>query len=298
LLVFFGFLSFVLFLYKLLRDVKTKQRKLKIDIFKDLLTTGAILLGLWSIEGIWVIWIDKSVLNVVHIFYEAFLILITFVLLISSHIKKDYWNENINYSHLELTLNDKLKNLSLRFYALSLDDYNNFFEPLGLWYICEQARILNEIRKSGRIIEAKRILVIDGNVENNELLKKAFGPISYLTLSQKNMKNINLLHTLFSIDLFLLPKPILIELITKNNLLTEDSNPSNRNIIEEKFHQFERLIIDDIMAYPRKEKDGFKLTEDNNSNNKKTFIINLFENHITDFDINKYSIDAIKILYK
>jgi hypothetical protein len=33
LLVFFGFLSFVLFLYKLLRDVKTKQRKLKIDIF-------------------------------------------------------------------------------------------------------------------------------------------------------------------------------------------------------------------------------------------------------------------------
>ena len=298
LVVFISFCSFVLFIYKLLRDAKTKQRELKKDIIKDLLTTSAILLGLWVIEGVWVVWIEHAVINIVHIIYEAFLIIITFILLITSHIKKDYWNENVNYSHLELTLNNKLKTLTARFYALSLDDFNNFFEPLGLWYICEQARNLKEKNKASVEISAKRILVIDGDIVNNELLKKAFGPISNLTFSQKNMKNIDLLHSLFHIDLYLLPKSKLIELITSNNLLTEDSDLSNKKIIEKKLNQFERLIIDNEMVYPRKEKDGFKLTEDSNCQNKKSFIISLFENSITNFDINQYRINVIKTLYK
>jgi hypothetical protein len=112
------------------------------------------------------------------------------------------------------------------------------------------------------------------------------------------MKNIDLLHTLFLIELFILPKEKLIELIQNNNLLTEDSDLSNKKIIEKKITQFERLIIDEEMVYPHKQKDGFKLTVDTNCQNRKSFIINLFENTISGFNINDYKIDMIKGLYK
>jgi hypothetical protein len=289
---------FLIVLYRWLRDIKHKKKEVLGLLIKDLGHTSFVLLTVFAIECLWVFWIQPETIIVSHFFYELFIVIVTFCFISFLHLIRSYQEENVDYADLENDINNTISfSSNTHFYALSLDDYNKFFdETLGFWYFCEQARQIKKGRDDGHCITAKRIIVLDGTtIDNNELCRKAFGKFTQLTHSQINMKNLFLLHKLFDIELYLVPKNIIEEklkaLYTDNSIITisEKNGRIKRNILE----KFDRILINNTLWHPIENKKQFKLNRDSDSN-KKDNIKLFFENHnmtIPDFILDNFKID-------
>ena len=267
-IIILSFTTFVIFIYNSLRDASAKQKRLIRDISKDLCIPTIILAVFWFLEGGWVFWIENESYHITHFFYELFLILITFLVVIANKIQREHLKENTNYYYLAKSLSDNLGSAKEKVLALNIDDFNNFFEPLGLWYFFEQTRIIQKLKKTYPNLIVKRIIVIQSKIINNELIRKAFGTIDNLTYSEKNLKNIDLLHTLSSIDLFLVPREEIMKIIYKQ-LPYEECNKLSRRAInkrmKEAYKNYDRIIIDSKCFYPRSDNNKFEFSEDDDS---------------------------------
>lgn len=295
----FAFTVFIAFLYKLLRDASTKRKLLIRGTLKDLFIPTFILSILWLLEATWVLWIEHEAYDYVHFFYELFLILITFLIVITYKTQKEYLKENINYYYLAKSLKDNLGCAHEKVLALSFDDFNNFFEPLGLWYFCEQARIISKLRETYPSLIVKRIIVIQSKITNNELLRKAFGAIDNLTYSEKNLKNIDLLHFLTGIDLFLVPREEILKIINQQLIFDGYSKLPKRTLNKlqnEACKNYDRIIIDSECFYPRSKKNKFEFSQDKDSRKYDIITNKIFEVLAIDKE-SKYYIEKIKELY-
>jgi hypothetical protein len=76
--------------------------------------------------------------------------------------------------------------------------------------------------------------VLDGTKNDNaELCKRAFGKFTKLTHAQINMKNLFLLHQLFEIELYLVPKEVFetkLKELYKDNSITTISEKKGQTI--------------------------------------------------------------------
>ena len=301
LITFLCFLYFVRFIYIALRDRSAKQKLLIRKIGKELFVPIIILIVFWGIETYWAYIIASTSFNIIHLLYEMFLILITFFALISYRIQEEYIGENANYYYLAKSLAKNLGPAKEKIMALSVDDFNNFFEELGLWYFLEQVRIIKDIRLKYSTLITKRIIAIQDDIHENELLRKAFGTEVNLTSSEKNLKNIDLLHSIVGIELYLVPKDKLMSIICDEALTEGQKGLKNKklnNLKNETYRNYDRVVIDDKCFYPREVKNKFKFSEDEDKESRKFEIITerIFK-VLADNTDSIYYVDKIKDLY-
>ena len=302
------FISYIFFLSHLLGDSKQRKEEFKKHFYSDLLFCASVLTIVGFLEYGGTVWIDHIHKThdgerfFIHFFYEFFLILLTFSLLIVWHWFWKYRSEDEDYAELENDINTNMAFTSTStFYALSLDDFNNFIDKtLGFWYFCEQAKHIKDARTRAAnatppvtiSIDAKRIIVLGGTKDDNaELCKKAFGKVTRLTHSQINLKNLFLLHQLFEIELYLIDKEVfeakLKELYPSHSIrsISGKRGKIEKNILE----KFDRILINDILFHPAKTGKQFNLKKDPDSD-KGDKIKKFFDGTLSNFTLSNYKV--------
>lgn len=287
----------MVFILKISKDKKENYKIIKWTTIKELFLPAMVLIGILAIENIYyskIIRVDYFE----HLGYELLLILLLYGISVYSETKSVYKKESkeetefsVNYitalNTLKEAFDNSPKNTEHKIIAFCTDDFNHFFEPLGIKYFLAQAKVINEIRNKikeknldNKSLITKRIIVFPGNNIYEGDIAKALKDGTNLTERQNNINNIYLLHDLLSIDLYFVPKQV----------ISDELKKIYDNTI--KYKELDTLIIDD--NYNRTdERNNCLIFEKNNNEVLINFVNNLIGS-ITSTNHNIYNAKLIK----
>lgn len=224
---------------------------------------------------------------------------ITYVIFFSFSLWKKSKRENINEHHHWADYVDTITKANEKFLALNVRDFNLFFEPLGVRYFYEQARIL----KTKLNITAKRIILIPGKSLNDpsfhNLLTRALLLNNNLNDNERTLYNIIQLHKIFNIELFFVPKTAITEMIPlrMENFLTKITKRIHLSFVLFLFKKLilskklDSLIIDNKFYHPTNKGQNLMFEEKKDKYN--ILIQKIFATYANDKN-SSYYIDVIK----
>lgn len=202
---------------KKIRDKRKKEKELSELFKKEIIRPAIYLLVLYFIESIIAYFIFHH-FSPTEVFFEILLICFIAVILYNKAINELEELESEDHLYSLNQMVEKIDNANQSIHALSFDDYNNFFDPVGLTYFLTQVKQIkhknekieeeNEMQKTKKPkINAMRIVVLkDKTKPHNKDLYKAITQSSNLTQSQQNLKNLIILHDISSINLYFYPE--------------------------------------------------------------------------------------------
>lgn len=227
-----------------------------------------------------------------HFFYELLPITLTFVFYFLRDTRLEYRKENKEERDFWTKYIRALKSENKRMVAINTEKYREFTDPLGFRYFNEQLNSLVESSSHGdniilKKIDKKRFFIVSSKLEN---LKDSPEIISLKTENnlndnQRTFKALYHLHKMFNIEMYLIPKDKVRELINK------ESSSWNRFLnwirIKNSIKSIDRLILNDKFYKPKE--NNRKLVFEENKTDER-----IIEKIISDFSNSDYNVEELK----
>jgi hypothetical protein len=304
---------FYIILFRKLKDVKLVRKIFfkvaKLDFFIPILILVLVLV----IEYFFMKYLSNDNYHFGEIFaIESMIIITSFLLLFYYTIWLEFRKENIDEGKFWDNYAEILSKSEKRILSLNVRDFSLFFMPLAVRYYYKQAEILEKKKKDNRKILAQRIIVLPNEKKEDladyTIVKNALKEKSFLNDNERIFFNIERFHDLMEIELYLIPKKILLTMVINNiNVIEEawfkhvDENNFylKKFINKQTFRLFKKkiaikildsLVIDDNSFYVTNKGKNllfYKLPEE-----FTTFINSVFENITAKPDT--YRINEIK----
>jgi hypothetical protein len=273
----FYILSFGIFLVYLIKWIINKFfNKLIInEVFFNLVAVSLTVFVIYRFP------IDEF--SVHHLLFEIIAIFFTFFI----YFTREVILENKKANSIEETFWDeyktKLANVETSIITINTEKYSEFTESIGFRYLAEQLKVFGNIENNH--LKKQRFFIVSAK---NPKYSEEIASFSTEKLSDKtrNFKSLYLLHSLFGIEMYLIPKEKVI------NIINQDCNWIYRlwnTHIKKTWKDLDRLIIDN--NYYKVDDRGNSLIFDPNDKNSK-IILEL----ISEFATDAYNVEKLKVI--
>jgi hypothetical protein len=218
-----------------------------------------------------------------HLLFEIIAIFFTFFI----YFTREVILENKKANSIEETFWDeyktKLANVETSIITINTEKYSEFTESIGFRYLAEQLKVFGNIENNH--LKKQRFFIVSAK---NPKYSEEIASFSTEKLSDKtrNFKSLYLLHSLFGIEMYLIPKEKVI------NIINQDCNWIYRlwnTHIKKTWKDLDRLIIDN--NYYKVDDRGNSLIFDPNDKNSK-IILEL----ISEFATDAYNVEKLKVI--
>lgn len=276
----FSFTTFPIYLFvkwvlkKLIPKIKSNSKFKINDIFYNICTVSIMIFIICEFP--------VKEFSVHHLLFEITAIFFTFFIYFTREVISENKKANSSEEKFWDTYKAKLSGANKKIIAINTEKYSEFTDSIGYRYFSEQLKVLGEQSKNNLIKQRFFIISAKNPKYSDEILSFSTEKLSDKT---RNFKSLYILHSLFGIEMYLIPKHKVKEIIKKNSkwLICKLWNI----YIQRTWKKLDRLIIDADYYEPNDRGNSLTFVP----NNKNYYIIDQL---ISDCTKDEYNVEKLK----